>query len=44
MNHLLNRLIKYSDDELKIAAWNNATGDGDGSTYRIDCDGRYIRR
>lgn len=36
------RIPKYSEEELKTAAWNNATPYGDGKTYRIDCDGRYI--
>ena len=36
-------LAAYTEEELKIAAWHNATAIGNGYDMRIDCDGRYIR-
>jgi hypothetical protein len=39
---LSNHLAGFSDEELKVAAWTNATPYGAGDVMRIDCDGRYV--
>lgn len=42
-NRLLAALTaRYSQEQLMEAAWKCATPVGDGSIWRIDCDGRYI--
>jgi hypothetical protein len=43
-NLLASLLASYSAEQLKEAAWENATPIGDGSYLRMDCDGRYIRK
>ena len=44
-NRLLAALTtSCSQEQLKEAAWQNATPVGDGSIWRTDCDGRYVHK